>query len=82
MSISSDDWNPTQINSRNSIFFHLAKMQLETKHLIVLVQGNCVYIRINLPTCCKISFPNGNDDIMDFRLTIAPTNGLPSEGKD
>ncbi|KAL4581924.1 hypothetical protein LXL04_006458 [Taraxacum kok-saghyz] len=25
MSISSDDWNPTQINSRNSIFFDLAK---------------------------------------------------------
>ncbi|KAL4572041.1 hypothetical protein LXL04_018809 [Taraxacum kok-saghyz] len=35
-------------------------------------------LQINLPTCCKISFPNGKDDIMDFRVTIAPTNSLPT----
>ncbi|KAL4574065.1 hypothetical protein LXL04_020887 [Taraxacum kok-saghyz] len=33
-------------------------------------------LEINLPTCCKISFPNGNDDIMNFCLTIAPTKGF------
>ncbi|KAL4554168.1 hypothetical protein LXL04_039705 [Taraxacum kok-saghyz] len=30
-------------------------------------------LEINLPDCCKISFPNGKDDIIDFRLWISPT---------
>ncbi|KAM2654171.1 hypothetical protein EV2_025712 [Malus domestica] len=30
---------------------------------------------LNMPEECKISFPNGKDDLMDFEITITPYRG-------
>ncbi|KAL4565236.1 hypothetical protein LXL04_029322 [Taraxacum kok-saghyz] len=47
------------------------KSQFTTK-----TPGNCVFTKIKLPRNCTISFPNGNEDIMNFDVTITPEDGF------
>ncbi|KAJ0785905.1 putative ubiquitin-conjugating enzyme E2, ubiquitin-conjugating enzyme/RWD [Helianthus annuus] len=35
---------------------------------------------LNLPNACSISFPNGQDDLMNFEVTIRPDQGYYSGG--
>ncbi|XP_048444566.1 NEDD8-conjugating enzyme Ubc12-like [Pyrus x bretschneideri] len=35
---------------------------------------------LNMPEECKISFPNGKDDLMDFEITITPYRGYYMDG--
>lgn len=30
---------------------------------------------LNLPKACKMSFPNGKDDLMNFEVTVKPDEG-------
>ncbi|KAG7579631.1 Ubiquitin-conjugating enzyme E2 [Arabidopsis thaliana x Arabidopsis arenosa] len=36
---------------------------------------------LNLPKSCKISFPNGKNDLMNFEVTIKPDEGYYMNGK-
>ncbi|KAG2244458.1 hypothetical protein Bca52824_093683 [Brassica carinata] len=36
---------------------------------------------LNLPSSCKISFPNGKDDLMNFEVSIKPDDGYYHNGK-
>ncbi|KAL1817835.1 hypothetical protein DCAR_0522318 [Daucus carota subsp. sativus] len=36
---------------------------------------------LNLPKACKMSFPNGKDDLMNFEVTVKPDEGYYKSGK-
>ncbi|KAI7733314.1 hypothetical protein M8C21_012371, partial [Ambrosia artemisiifolia] len=50
-------------------------------HLLIQVKVTSDISELNLPKECSISFPNGQDDLMNFEVTIRPDEGYYSGGK-